>query len=522
VALWVLQNANKDLVVDNLAQILGTTEGFTVDGAGRVELTFTPSGPANLILRLADSPVNVAIRGEDAEYPLGVDDLRLKSMAGTTVFDMYPGTSVIEVVYDVTFCGGKGYWVEGTGDPPPRVEFPRYVNLYHELWHAEDLLAQRVAIGPDNIHFLDPEASPIAAENLLRKRDNLAERGGKGGGCGPNQSTFPPPTSSSGCFVATAAFGSPVHPYVVSLRQFRDDVLRRTRTGQRFWDDFFPRYEQVSVPVIEAMNRDPRLLELVRTGIVTPLVHYLEIVRAFPDADVDAAGPEWSGFLTTLRDMLDEFAAALPRPTDFTGRTIDEAVNEIAVFARYSFHTSAARRAWLAELVATGALPLDVAGREHARLAAVLAADGRDDEEISMILGPTMQSGGSAARRRPQMLCGFGESNLIRRSDFTPGEWIYTVDILNTTTDTFDEIVVMMKRVNQTGIVFFVNEGVAPGDTAQYFLGLCRDVESYVVGFYIGNTEVAKFPAEGNLTPALASQLKPADTDPCADSWLIE
>src|SRR5262249_30640283 len=156
-------------------------------------------------------------------------------------------------------------------------------------------------------------------------------RGGKGGGCGPNQSTFPPPTSS-GCFVATAAFGSPVHPYVVSLRQFRDDVLRQTRTGQQFWDDFFPRYEQVSVPVIEAMNRDPRLLELVRTGIVTPLVHYLEIARSFPDADVDAAGPEWRGFLTMLRGMLDEFGAALPRPTDFTGRTVDEAVNEIAVF----------------------------------------------------------------------------------------------------------------------------------------------------------------------------------------------
>jgi hypothetical protein len=42
-ALWVLQNANKDLVADNLAQILGTTEGLNVDGAGRVELTFTNS-----------------------------------------------------------------------------------------------------------------------------------------------------------------------------------------------------------------------------------------------------------------------------------------------------------------------------------------------------------------------------------------------------------------------------------------------------------------------------------------------
>jgi hypothetical protein len=119
------------------------------------------------------------------------------------------------------------------------------------------------------------------------------------------------------------------------------------------------------------------------------------------------------------------------------------------------------------------------------------------------------------------MLRGFGESHVIRRGDFRADEWIYTVNIRNLSTDTFDEIALFLKRRNQDGVVFFANRGVAPGATAQYLLGLCRDVESYVVGFFIDDVRVAKFPDMGNITPELASLLNPTDTDPCADSWSI-
>ena len=60
-----------------------------------------------------------------------------------------------------------------------------------------------------------------------------------------------------------------------------------------------------------------------------------------------------------------------------------------------------------------------------------------------------------------------------------------------------------------------------PGDIAEFLLGLCRDVESYVIGFFIGDDLVAQHPPSGNLTPQLASVLNPTDTDPCADSWSI-
>lgn len=40
--------------------------------------------------------------------------------------------------------------------------------------------------------------------------------------------------ASSGCFIATAAYGSLLHPHVKVLRQFRDHYLLNSETGQRF------------------------------------------------------------------------------------------------------------------------------------------------------------------------------------------------------------------------------------------------------------------------------------------------
>jgi len=104
---------------------------------------------------------------------------------------------------------------------------------------------------------------------------------------------------------------------------------------------------------------------------------------------------------------------------------------------------------------------------------------------------------------------------------FTPH---YTVKISNFTAQTvFSEINIFYKRVNQSGVVFLTQTNIQPGEFRYYDLGPCSEMESYVVGFFFGVNLVAQLPPEGqgNMTPALASQYKPADQDPCLDGWGI-
>jgi hypothetical protein len=53
----------------------------------------------------------------------------------------------------------------------------------------------------------------------------------------------------SGCFVATAAYGSPLEPHVMALRDFRDRYLQRTRLGQAFIR-FYYRHSPAAAAII--------------------------------------------------------------------------------------------------------------------------------------------------------------------------------------------------------------------------------------------------------------------------------
>ncbi len=60
-----------------------------------------------------------------------------------------------------------------------------------------------------------------------------------------------PTNSPGGCFIATAAYGSYLHPFVKTLRDFRDIILLTCSPGKSFvaW------YYRVSPPIAEAIAR---------------------------------------------------------------------------------------------------------------------------------------------------------------------------------------------------------------------------------------------------------------------------
>lgn len=75
------------------------------------------------------------------------------------------------------------------------------------------------------------------------------------------------------CFIATAAYGSPLEPHVVALREFRDRYLARSAAGRAFIR-FYYRY---SPPVAAVVAEHDWLRFLVRM-LLTPLV----LAMAFP------------------------------------------------------------------------------------------------------------------------------------------------------------------------------------------------------------------------------------------------
>jgi uncharacterized repeat protein (TIGR01451 family) len=73
--------------------------------------------------------------------------------------------------------------------------------------------------------------------------------------------------SSIRCFIATAAYGSPLEPHVAALRQFRDRYLQRSAPGRAFVR-FYYRH---SPPVAAIIAAHPAL-RFVTRSLLTPLV----------------------------------------------------------------------------------------------------------------------------------------------------------------------------------------------------------------------------------------------------------
>jgi hypothetical protein len=77
---------------------------------------------------------------------------------------------------------------------------------------------------------------------------------------------------SGGCFIATAACGSPEAPAVVALRDFRERALRPTRLGR----GLIRGYERLSPSLAGALARVGLLRALVRYAIVRPAARLAE------------------------------------------------------------------------------------------------------------------------------------------------------------------------------------------------------------------------------------------------------
>ena len=81
-----------------------------------------------------------------------------------------------------------------------------------------------------------------------------------------------PPPSGSGCFIATAAYGTPTAEQIDVLREFRDVVLLESTVGSQF----VALYYQLSPPIADFISGSKFLKILVRELLVDPIVWVVE------------------------------------------------------------------------------------------------------------------------------------------------------------------------------------------------------------------------------------------------------
>ena len=76
-------------------------------------------------------------------------------------------------------------------------------------------------------------------------------------------------SSGGGCFIATAAFGSPLAPQVAILREFRDKILVKSSVGR----GFIHAYDRYSPALAEIVEKHEAVAVVIRFGLL-PLVAY--------------------------------------------------------------------------------------------------------------------------------------------------------------------------------------------------------------------------------------------------------
>ncbi len=364
-----------------------------------------------LVANLCLSPVAVVnITGRTFDQPPILSDphpVPICSQTGITVLGNTLGTDnfVIAIIYDVTNCDGFGY----LGYDQDGYEIPRtpQTNLVFGLAWAnmalKDLSRPDIA---DRLAHVDLQDC-LNIENLFFRKVRMMRlrvdpQAGYGVKCPsqPFKRTTPPPETQpsespkgfyyphvSGCFVASAAYGSPFAPEVDFLRHIRDDVLTRTRFGERWFRHFHEHYYRISPAIAQQMREQPELARLIRFAIVEPLVRYLQMAQGMPDATLDGLPEPWASFLRDLRSGIEKWVSTMELPRRFDGISGLDATRELAVFLHYVLRTPERRAEYLAELEASGALPLRL-DREAAAIGRQLLADsGRPETEIVRVLG---------------------------------------------------------------------------------------------------------------------------------------
>jgi len=92
--------------------------------------------------------------------------------------------------------------------------------------------------------------------------------------------------SGGGCFIATAAYGTPMAEEIEILREFRDEYVLTNPLGQALVDLYY----KVSPPIAEFITEHPSLKPIVRVGLLPAVAMSVVVVNTSPAEKIAIIG----------------------------------------------------------------------------------------------------------------------------------------------------------------------------------------------------------------------------------------
>ncbi len=192
-----------------------------------------------------------------SNYPPMGQRFRLKA-----AFDVSPFSAEVQVIlralkkYGMILAdNGSSWYISGVPDP---------------RWNNDKLVSELRQVTGSNFEAVDQSSLMVSADSgqalQTVSSDPIPPTGGGGGG-GASGGSGGGGGGGGSCFIATAAYGSPLDSRVILLRAFRDEYLVSNRVGRSLirW------YSSVSPPAAEKVRESPFLRGLVG-GILWPIV----------------------------------------------------------------------------------------------------------------------------------------------------------------------------------------------------------------------------------------------------------
>jgi len=196
-----------------------------------------------------------------------------------------------------------------------------------------------------------------------------------------------PPSSSSGCFITTAAYGSSLAMEVQFFRSLRDNIIRKTRWGNDFFDEYWKHYYKISPQIADAMRRDPTLRSVVTWSIITPLLNYLKLAMSRPSININNVRPvSVRRFLKNFKSDIEEWLSKIPLPESFEGMTNKDIIDELGVVLNFVLREKKKQIQYLNKLICAGKLPLRCPPAEARQLYKILKGYKIPPSYISKII----------------------------------------------------------------------------------------------------------------------------------------